>query len=50
MSYDVTIQLCDDDSVITNVTTEVENVKQGEQLIVALTATMESFFLNLHHD
>ena len=48
MGYDVTIQLCDDDSVITNVTTEVENIEQGEQLVTALTTAMESFFLNLH--
>ena len=43
MSYDVTIQLCDDDSVIHNIETEIKDIEQGEQLVAELTAAMELF-------
>jgi len=47
MSYNVEIQLCDDDSIITKIETEVENTQQGEDLIGVLSTAMEDYFLKL---
>lgn len=47
MSYDVAIQLCDDDFIITNIETEVKDVKQGEQLIAVLSKAMDDYMIDL---
>ena len=45
MSYDVKIQLCDDDSVITQIEIEVKDIEHGEQLISVLSASLNDCFL-----
>ncbi len=45
MSYDVKIQLCDDDSVITQIEIEVKDIEHGEQLIAVLSASLNDCFL-----
>lgn len=44
MSYSIEIQLCDDDSVITKIETEVKDTEQGEELIAVLSAAMENYY------
>ena len=41
MSYTIEIQLCDDDSIITHIETEVENIEDGERLIAILSTVLE---------
>ena len=43
MSYSVKIQLCDDDSIITEIETEATNIKQGEQIIAVLARSLDSY-------
>lgn len=47
MSYCVKIQLCDDDSVITDIETEVKNIEQGEQLVGVLSTQLEHYYKKL---
>ena len=45
MSYEIKIQLCDDDSIITEIETEVADIEQGEQIIAVLSASLDNFCL-----
>ena len=44
MSYTIKIQLCDDDSIITEIETEAKNIKDGEKLIAVLSASLEDWY------